>query len=118
MNELLRTQNESWGFYGTMSSTGKSEESWNLAFNLLLKATKVNANCVRLFLDGTQGRHFADEVKEHLSKGVDLKTSIQTVIAKWKIWKVPKGIQKRYNIKSTYNYIETFALAYAIQNED
>jgi hypothetical protein len=80
----LTTQNETWGFFGTMASAEKNAQAeWTKAFAFIksLKAMvhgkAVSDEEIRGFLDAKAGRHLADAV---VNMG-----SIEKVHAKWAI---------------------------------
>ena len=54
------TQNEAWGFFGTMNEN--AEAAWPTAMTAISDATNQPLESVRLFLDSRHGRHFADDV--------------------------------------------------------
>lgn len=63
-NEILETQNEEHGFWGTTSfnySKKQTKQRWNDAFETLLELSGADAEEVRLLLDSRYGRHFADQ---------------------------------------------------------
>ena len=81
---MLETQNESWGFWGTMGDM--AEAAWGYAFDRVLDATGMDDNDVRAFLDGRPGRHFADDVRNYLFDGMDLRKAIDAAIRRWMGW--------------------------------
>lgn len=69
---VLPTQNEGWGFYGTIANeyydndrrrydNEKTKIAWNIAFREVQNATGWNDKDVREWLDSRDGRHFADQ---------------------------------------------------------
>lgn len=118
MKDVLETQNESYGFYGTMLNDAAKnnwsiEKAWELASNKLLDNTPGNAKKIRAFLDSRSGRHFADDVHNGLHSGKDLKGAIDYAIEKWKGWKAPKDIIRQYKLAQGTNYLEAEILAAA-----
>ena len=71
---ILPTQNEAWGFWGTMGE--RAAASWPLAFTAIGGATQQDAHAVRAFLDSRHGRHFADQVLSEMSHGLALQEAI------------------------------------------
>ena len=60
---ILPTRNETWGFYGTISTAGfEADVCWKAASLKIAEATGANPEGVRDFLDSRYGRHFADMV--------------------------------------------------------
>jgi len=66
------TQNEAWGFWGTMNE--HATVAWPLAMNAVSDATGQPLDSVRTFLNSRHGRHFADEVQNGLFRGQPLAT--------------------------------------------
>lgn len=64
---ILQTQNEGWGFFGTMTgefphnAMEKAKEACKIAFREVQKATSWSDVEVRVWLDSRDGRHFADQ---------------------------------------------------------
>ena len=64
---ILQTQNEGWGFFGTITnefvhnSYANAKEAWKIAFQEVQKATGWTDVEVRVWLDSRDGRHFADQ---------------------------------------------------------
>ncbi|WP_333669624.1 hypothetical protein [Elioraea tepidiphila] len=76
---ILPTENTSWGFWGTMRE--RAAAAWPIAFTAIHDATAANAEAVRTFLDSRHGRHFADEVSNHLHAGAGLADAIANASA-------------------------------------
>ena len=55
--QIPATQNEAWGFWGTMNEHASA--AWPLAMTAISDATSQPLESVRLFLDSRHGRHFA-----------------------------------------------------------
>lgn len=68
------TQNDTWGFYGTMNE--HAEAAWPLAMTAISDATGQPLESVRTFLDSRHGRHFADDVQNGLYTGATLAEAI------------------------------------------
>ena len=68
------TQNDAWGFYGTMNE--QAEAAWPLAMTAISDATCQPLESVRTFLDSRHGRHFADDVQNGLYAGASLADAI------------------------------------------
>lgn len=67
--QVLPTENESWGFYGTLSQsmpdTAQMNDIWVAAFKAFLEAFPgIDSKVVREFLDSKGGRHFADAIMD------------------------------------------------------
>jgi hypothetical protein len=77
--QVLPTENESWGFYGTIDSIrrerdpdGKGmsvDDAWRVAFGAVMKLFPgIPSKSIREFLDSKDGRHFADLLTFHLDQ--------------------------------------------------
>ena len=73
-NQIPTTQNEAWGFWGTMNEHASA--AWPLAMNAISDATHQPLESVRTFLDSRHGRHFADDVQNGLYQGQALQDAI------------------------------------------
>lgn len=81
------TNNPAYGFWGTIRYHAKSEEAWPLAMSAVAAATGRDDAAVRDFLDSRAGRHFADEVSNHLVGGKrTLAEAIDVAVARWLAW--------------------------------
>lgn len=67
---MLTTQNEAYGFWGTMNfKGGTASRAWPLAMAAIKENTATDDVEVRAFLDSRWGRHFADMVHNNLNEG-------------------------------------------------
>jgi hypothetical protein len=74
---VIPTQNEGYGFFGTMACIGQdSPHAWACALPLVMAATGCPDWAARDFLDSRHGRHFADEVAGHIGRGLALEPAI------------------------------------------
>lgn len=109
------TRNESWGFYGTMQD--KAPAAWAIALPAIAEITGCAPDAVRAFLDSRHGRHFADEVQNHLYLGRDLEQSLQAAIATWMGWTIKRLTAKEYGIPRGLPYLTGFVLHCEIVDE-
>lgn len=114
--EILRTQNEGWGFFGTVAASFGYENAtaaWALASGAIIEATGQNAGSVRAFLDSRHGRHFADAVVDTahhagppapaaLQRGVDKAT------ARWMNWTIGRRTSRETGIPAGVPYLTGF----------
>jgi hypothetical protein len=89
---ILPTQNTDWGFWGTMGE--HAAEAWPVAFAAIHDATMTDPDSVRAFLDSRHGRHFADEITNHLHAGRDLAEAIAAATATWMGWRIRRRISR------------------------
>ena len=90
------TQNEAWGFWGTMGE--QASAAWPLAMIAIADATGEPLKSIRIFLDTSHGRYFADEVRNGLSKGLALADAIQAATQRWMSWKIGSQTYKKHGI--------------------
>jgi hypothetical protein len=65
----LTTNNEAWGFWGTIAHHADPAQAWPIAMQAVADATGCSEAGVRDFLDSRHGRHFADDVANGLFDG-------------------------------------------------
>ena len=70
MKPILPTENQDWGFWGTMRE--HAQQAWPIAFTAIHNATSTDPASVRAFLDSRYGRHFADGVNGQMHHGASL----------------------------------------------
>lgn len=74
--QILQTENQEWGFWGTCKESQKSkkvrQEEWNKAFTIIQENAGFTPLETLALLDSRWGRHVADEFAEELS--VDAET--------------------------------------------
>jgi hypothetical protein len=113
--QTLATQNESWGFWGTMKE--EAPAAWAIALPSITTVTGCEPEQVRAFLDSRHGRHFADEVQNHLYKGEALADAIHAAIQQWMSWRTNRLTNKDYGIPSGLPYLTGFVIHCEIMEE-
>ena len=73
-NDIPASANDSWGFWHTMQEDAPA--AWAIALPAIATITGCEFDAARAFLDSRHGRHFADEVRNHLLKGKTLADAI------------------------------------------
>jgi hypothetical protein len=109
------TENESWGFWGTMG--GYASVAWPLAMTAIAEATDQPLEDVRAFLDSRAGRHFADEVCGHQVHGHALPEAIANTVAAWMRKTISRRIAIDYGIPSGLPYLTGFVIHAKINDE-
>ena len=109
------TQNEDWGFWGTMQD--KAPAAWAIALPAIAKITGCTPEAVRAFLDSRHGRHFADEVQNHLYVGKGLEQAVQAATQKWMGWSIGRHTAKDYGIPRGLPYLTGFVIHCEISEE-
>jgi hypothetical protein len=109
------TQNESWGFWGTMR--GYASVAWPLAMTAIADATGQPLEDVRAFLDSKSGRHFADEVHGHHYHGHALPEAIANTVAAWMRMTIKRRTAIDYGIPHGLPYLTGFVIHAKINDE-
>ena len=113
--QTLATQNESWGFWGTMNEHATA--AWPIASTTIAAATGCEPEQVRAFLDSRHGRHFADDVQNGLFVGASINDAIDKATAKWMGWTIGRITAKETGIPRGMAYLTGFVVQAAIDDE-
>jgi hypothetical protein len=108
MNKVLPTNNEAWGFWGTIRHHADPEHAWPIAFNAIATATGCADEGVRDFLDSRHGRHFADDVANGLFEGRSLADAISAAIERWMTWTIDRRTSRETGIPRGLPYLVGF----------
>lgn len=106
--DTLPSQNEAWGFFGTIRHHAEPAEAWRLASLHIAAETGVSEEAVRAFLDSRYGRHFADDVTNALFGGLDLPAAIDSAIERWMNWRINRRIEDELGIPRGLPYLTGF----------
>jgi hypothetical protein len=106
--DLPATENETWGFWGTMED--HAAEAWRLALPAIVQATGVSPEGARAFLDSRHSRHFADSVRGQMYDGASLALAIEAAIDQWMDWRIGRHTAKDYGIPRGLPYLTGFAI--------
>ncbi len=109
------TQNETWGFWGTMNEHAAS--AWPIAMTAIAQATDQTLESVRIFLDSRHGRHFADDVQNGLYEGKALADAIHATTERWMGWTTGRLTSKQYGIPKGMPYLTGFVIHCTIVDE-
>ena len=112
---ILPAENTEWGFWGTMGE--QAAAAWPIAFVAIRQATAAETEAVRAFLDSRHGRHFADEVQNHLHERASLENAISSAIARWMTWRIGKGTSRATGIPVGLPYLTGFVVQEGILAE-
>ena len=110
------TQNESWGFWGTMEQ--HAADAWPLAMTRIAQATGEDLETVRDFLDSRHGRHFGDDVRNELDAGRALADAIDAATERWMGWTIGRQTSKDYGIPRGLPYLTGFVVHAGLMAED
>lgn len=106
------TQNEAWGFWGTMG--GDAHAAWPIAMARIARSTEQPLESVRLFLDSRFGRHFADGVQGRLSSGDPLEQAIALTVKEWMSWPIKRAVRDAHDLPRDLHYLTAFVAHCAI----
>jgi len=112
---ILPTENTEWGFWSTMRE--RAVDAWPLAFKAIHEATAADPESVRAFLDSRHGRHFADEVINHLHAGRDLEKAIAAATATWMSWRIGNRTSRETGIPEGLPYLTALVLSEGFATE-
>lgn len=110
------TQNECWGFFGTMDH--HADAAWPLAMRAIEHATGCSLEAVRAFLDSRYGRHFADEVRDRIRDGQSVTEAIAATTQRWMGWTIGRETSKNYGIPRGLPYLTGFVIHCEIDDEE
>jgi len=102
---ILPTNNQAWGFWGTIGSHADQSEALTLAMTAIGTVTGCAPESVRDFLDSRHGRHFADDVANSLFAGLSLPAAIDAAVERWMGWTIGKRIEREYGIPRDLPYL-------------
>ena len=114
-NPIPATQNESWGFWGTMNEHASA--AWPLAMVAISDATSQPLESIQVFLDSRHGRHFADDVHNGLYEGKALAGAINAATQRWMGWTIGRQTSKQYGIPRGLPYLVGFVIHCEICDE-
>jgi hypothetical protein len=105
MTATLSSNNEAWGFYGTIRHHADPAEAWPIAFQAVADATRCSEIGVRDFLDSCHGRHFADDVANGLFKGLTVEQAVDAAVDRWMTWTIGRRIEREMGIPRGLPYL-------------
>ena len=91
--------------------------AWPIASTAIAAATGCEPEQVRAFLDSRHGRHFADDVNNHLFKGKALVDAIHAAIQQWMTWTIGRLTSKQHGIPRGLPYLTGFVVHCEIMEE-
>lgn len=105
-HQSLPTQNPVYGFWGAMDNIGQpAAAAWEIAFQQISAETVASAEAVQAFLDSRFGRHFADEVANHLVRQVSLEAAVRASINTHLSWTIDHRTARQHGIPSGLSYL-------------
>jgi hypothetical protein len=113
--QIPATQNEAWGFWGTMND--QAQTAWPIAMTAISDATYQPLESVCTFLDSRHGRHFADNVLNELHAGANLKDAIHAATQRWMGCTIGRQTSKQYGIPKGLPFLTGFVIHCEIVEE-
>ena len=107
---IPQTQNREWGFFGTISHHADPERAWDIALAFIAGTTGCSPDATRAFLDSRYGRHFADEVSNHLAAEKALASAINAATATWMGWRISARTAHETGIPRGLPYLTGYVL--------
>lgn len=108
MTKVLPSNNEAWGFFGTIRHHADPAEAWPLAMRVIAEATGCSEIGVRDFLDSRHGRHFADDVANGLFEARGIADAIDAAIDRWMNWTIDRRTSRETGIPRGLPYLVGF----------
>jgi hypothetical protein len=108
MTKVLPSNNEAWGFWGTIRHHADPAEAWPIGFQAIADATGCSEIGVRDFLDSRHGRHFADDVANGLFEGRGLADAIDAAVDRWMNWTIDRRTARETGIPRGLPYLVGF----------
>ena len=113
------SQNEAWGFFGTITHHTEPRAAWALALTIVADATGCSLDEVRAFLDSRDGRHFADEVSAHMTRDVGQnEAAIRAATASWMAYRITRHNSKAMGIPAGLCHLVGQVIAAAIADDE
>ena len=109
------SENQTWGFHGTLAHHADSDAAWSLAMAAIADATGCALDEVRAFLDSRDGRHFADDVANALLEHKSLADAIAAATTKWMGWTIGSAEERDYGIPQGLPHLTGFVMHAAIE---
>ena len=107
---IPKTENREHGFFRTISHHADPERGWGIALAFIAGTTGCSPDATRSFLDSRYGRHFADEVSNHLVAGKALASAINAATATWMGWRISVRTAHEIGIPRGLPYLTGYVL--------
>jgi hypothetical protein len=111
------TENEAWGFWGTIRHHADPEQAWPIAIKVVTVSTCCAPAAARAFLDSRMGRHFADDVANGLARGLTLDHAIAGSASRWMGWSIGRRTARETGAPRGLPYLTAFVMAAEIDAE-
>lgn len=116
MMKMITSENEGYGFYGTMSLDGCADAAWAAAMSAVAAETGAEPEQVRAFLDSNWGRHFADDVRGSMQY-TSLERAVTAAMARWQGWPLGRRTRRELGIPTPMRYLDGMVYAAAAYAE-
>jgi hypothetical protein len=114
-SEIPTSENQSWGFFGTIAQHADAEAAWPQAMTTVADTTGCTPDEVRAFLDSRHGRHFADDVANALLEHLPLADAIVAATRKWMGWTINRAAARDIGIPQGLPYLTGYVMHAAIE---
>ena len=127
---ILPSRNTDYGFYGTITTTPlrdrTSDAFWTLAATRIAAAAgcrnETEMEGVRDFLDSRMGRHFADEVIDHMASGTPAEQALDATVAQWCRQRISRATERNEGIPAglpaLVGWVQHFAIYAEAEGSD
>ena len=115
--KIPSSENQAWGFHGTISHHAGADTAWPLALTAVANATGCTPDEVRAFLDSRHGRHFADDVVNGLFEHRPLTDAIAAATTKWMGWTIGRATSSETGIPQGLPYLTGYVMHAAIEDD-
>jgi len=112
------SQNEAWGFFGTITHHAEPRAAWALALPMIAEATGCSFDEVRAFLDSRYGRHFADMCAGRMTAdAAGNEAAIRATVDQWMGWQTGRAESRDLGVPVGLPYLTGYTMAAAIAAE-
>ena len=114
-NKIPPSENQAWGFFGTIAHHADADAAWPLAMTAIADGTGCALDEVRAFLDSRDGRHFADDAANALLEHKPLADAIAAAATKWTGWTISRATARETGIPQGLPHLTGFVMHAAIE---
>lgn len=111
-----QTENEAYGFYGTMTHYNDAAYAWPIAMAAVTEVAGCSPDEARAFLDSRYGRHFADQAAGLMPRRT-VSQAIMTTARDWNSRTTTRADERRHGIPAGLPLLHALAIEAAILAE-
>jgi hypothetical protein len=101
----LPSQDEAWGFFGTIGSHAEPEQAWMRAMRAATNATGHSDEAARAFLDSRYGRHSPNDVASAINGRLALPNALESPAGRWRDYKIDGRMEEELGIPRGLPYL-------------